>query len=96
MNIIEITIEGKVRLAWDELDHPSDSQFYLSKNDRIYADVLLSLVAQLFIKNVNNKIIIISGKNIADQSSKFNISSYLIVNGCTEGCFKWYHTSFLL
>lgn len=31
MNIIEITIEGKVRLAWDELDHPSESQFYLSK-----------------------------------------------------------------
>lgn len=85
MNIIEITIEGKVQLVWDELDHPSESQFYSSKNDRIYADVLLSLVAQLFIKNVNNKIIIISGKNIADQSSKFNISSYLIVNGYTEG-----------
>lgn len=49
MDIIEITIEGKVRLAWDELDHPSESQFYLSKNDRIYADVLLSLVAQIII-----------------------------------------------
>lgn len=48
MNIIEITIEGKVRLAWDELDHPSESQFYLSKNDRIYADVLLSLISIIY------------------------------------------------
>lgn len=86
MDIIEITIEGKVRLAWDELDHPSESQFYLSKTivstQTCYYPWLLKL---LFIKNANNQIVIISGKNIADQSSKFNISSYLIVNGCTEG-----------